>query len=97
MEPERSARAVRFNRSGLCPVVGTNEKEGEGFTEGKGVGNRKQDYSNHLMSVSNRLNLTNLSGLFLFERRKGGDCKQSFSQEHFCSFVPFLFTSVVYV
>jgi hypothetical protein len=50
-------------------MVGTNEKEGEGFAEGKEVGNRKQDYLNHLISVSNH---SNHSGLFLLERRKKG-------------------------
>jgi hypothetical protein len=38
--------------SGLCRAVGTNEKKGgEGFTEGKGIGNRKQDYFNCSISV----------------------------------------------
>ena len=32
-------------------VAGTNEKWGEGFTEGKGIGNRKQDYLNRSISV----------------------------------------------
>ena len=46
--------------SGSHRAAGTNEKEGEGFAEGKEIRNRKQDYSNH-------------SGLLLLERRKGGD------------------------
>ena len=50
-------------------MVGANEKEGQGFMEGKEVGNRVQDYLNHLISVSNH---SNHSGLFLLERRKGG-------------------------
>ena len=57
---------------GSRQTVRTNEKGGEGFMEGKGIRNRKQDYLNHSISVSNHL------GLLLLERRKGGDCKQSF-------------------
>ena len=60
---------------GLHWAMGTNEKGGEGFVEGKGIGNRKQNYSNHLISVSNHSNHLNHSGLLLLERRKGGDHK----------------------
>jgi hypothetical protein len=34
-------------RSGLHWAVGTNENEGEGFTEGKEVRDKKLDYLNH--------------------------------------------------
>jgi hypothetical protein len=58
--------------SGLHWTVGTNENRGEGFAEGRGIRNRKQDYSNLSISVSNHSNHSNHSGLLLLERRKRG-------------------------
>ena len=48
---------------------------------------RSLDYLKHYKSVLNHSNLSNHSILLLLERERGGDCKQSFSQEHFCSFL----------
>jgi hypothetical protein len=58
--------------SGSCRAAGINEKRGEGFAEGRGIGNGKQDYSNLSISVSNCSYHLNHSGLLLLERRKGG-------------------------
>ena len=63
--------------------------------KGSGIGSWATQITRYLSQITQITQIT--QGCFFLERGKGGDHKQSFSQEHFCSFVLFLFTSVVYV
>jgi hypothetical protein len=74
---------------GSCRVAGINEKRGEGFVEGRGIRNGRQDYSNLSISVSNHSNHSNYSGLLLLERRKVGDHEQSLFPGAFLLFCAF--------